>query len=356
MSQAPQQNNDWFRKNYEKFLLLAALLVLFFSCIHLIRKMNAQEGDLKTTQEQLNNGGDEVDLRDTTAFESRLQFARESAQQEIEAQDHLFRSLDRVSCVKCGKPIAYEALKCPWCLGEQPEIVNVDTLDTDGDGIPDKIEQEWGLDPRNPMDARGDLDGDGFSNIEEYLAETNPHEASSMPDPIVKLRVAGIKARPFYLRFNAVSEDNKGQQFQLNLRGADRTFFARKGDIVEGYQITAYDPNTPPKVGTITLVRVADKRPVRLVRNRPVTENELVVRFVFLIDRTAFPPRGLNDQIELRGKTYKVVDIKPNSVVIQEESTGKKISVPTITDEERNPSQAQPQPAAQPADVWGGGF
>ena len=80
----------------------------------------------------------------------------------------------RVSCVKCGKPIAYDADTCPFCLEPQPEIVDIKTLDTDGDGIPDSMELEWGLDPQNSADAEGDLDGDGFTNLEEFLAGTDP--------------------------------------------------------------------------------------------------------------------------------------------------------------------------------------
>jgi pectate lyase len=41
--------------------------------------------------------------------------------------------------------------------------------DTDRDGIPDKWERKHGLDPRNPEDRNGDLDGDGYTNLEEYL-------------------------------------------------------------------------------------------------------------------------------------------------------------------------------------------
>lgn len=42
-------------------------------------------------------------------------------------------------------------------------------LDTDRDGMPDAWERGQGLDPRNPDDRNGDRDGDGFTNLEEYL-------------------------------------------------------------------------------------------------------------------------------------------------------------------------------------------
>ena len=51
--------------------------------------------------------------------------------------------------------------------------------DSDGDGMPDEWESQYGLDPNNPDDANQDLDGDGISNLKEYLAGTNPKEKNS---------------------------------------------------------------------------------------------------------------------------------------------------------------------------------
>lgn len=41
--------------------------------------------------------------------------------------------------------------------------------DTDGDGMPDDWEAAMGLDPNNAEDAALDRDGDGYTNIEEYI-------------------------------------------------------------------------------------------------------------------------------------------------------------------------------------------
>jgi hypothetical protein len=40
--------------------------------------------------------------------------------------------------------------------------------DTDGDGMPDAWESANGTDPA-VADNNGDLDGDGYTNIEEYI-------------------------------------------------------------------------------------------------------------------------------------------------------------------------------------------
>ena len=46
--------------------------------------------------------------------------------------------------------------------------------DDDGDGMPDSFENANGFDPLDPLDASGDADGDGLSNVEEFEQESNP--------------------------------------------------------------------------------------------------------------------------------------------------------------------------------------
>ena len=43
--------------------------------------------------------------------------------------------------------------------------------DRDGDGMPDAWERRHGLDPRNGADGNADRDSDGYTNVEEWLAE-----------------------------------------------------------------------------------------------------------------------------------------------------------------------------------------
>ena len=45
----------------------------------------------------------------------------------------------------------------------------VPSTDSDHDGMADEWELKHGLDPENPADGKEDQDGDGYTNVEEYL-------------------------------------------------------------------------------------------------------------------------------------------------------------------------------------------
>jgi pectate lyase len=60
-------------------------------------------------------------------------------------------------------------------VGGWPELKqSAAPADADQDGMPDAWETQHGLDSQNAQDAALDRDGDGYTNIEEYLNGTNP--------------------------------------------------------------------------------------------------------------------------------------------------------------------------------------
>ena len=69
-------------------------------------------------------------------------------------------------------------------VGGWPELrSDVAPPDTDGDGMPDAWETHHGLDPDNFSDGPKDKDGDGYTNIEEYLNNTAPTVYVDYRDP-----------------------------------------------------------------------------------------------------------------------------------------------------------------------------
>lgn len=61
-------------------------------------------------------------------------------------------------------------------VGGYPEYRGEPYKDSDGDGMPDEWEDQHGLDRQNPEDTTGDLNGDGYTNIEAFLYRMDPRE------------------------------------------------------------------------------------------------------------------------------------------------------------------------------------
>jgi pectate lyase len=71
-----------------------------------------------------------------------------------------------------------------WPLGGYPVYGSaVPLADSDHDGMPDEWEIRYGLNPNDPSDAAKDKDGDGYTNLEEYINGTNPNEYIDYHNP-----------------------------------------------------------------------------------------------------------------------------------------------------------------------------
>jgi hypothetical protein len=59
-------------------------------------------------------------------------------------------------------------------VGGWPAYAGAPYQDTDGDGLPDTWESSHGLNPNDSADAAQDLNGDGYTNIEDFLNGLDP--------------------------------------------------------------------------------------------------------------------------------------------------------------------------------------
>ncbi len=68
-------------------------------------------------------------------------------------------------------------------VGGYPEYNGTPYLDSDGDGMPDWWEIKYGLNPDDSSDANGDINGDGYTNIEKFINGINPNTKIDWSNP-----------------------------------------------------------------------------------------------------------------------------------------------------------------------------
>lgn len=107
----------------------------------------------------------------------------------------------------------YNIVRPGGILSEHAFVSPID--DSDQDGMPDNWEDIYDLDPGNAADAPADPDGDTLTNLDEYLAGTDPL------DPLSYLKVRLVSVSPqlsqAILHFSAVSNRTYSIEYRSTL-------------------------------------------------------------------------------------------------------------------------------------------
>jgi hypothetical protein len=326
---ARRPGGNWLRQNYDKLLLVIMLVALLLSTILLVLWTGRNRAALaQSSPDEYAGPKKQAVPTDKSEFDQKLEVLSNPFQVPPDHERMAVGEL-RVSCVTSGKPIPFEALTCPFEGSQQPPL-NEGEQDSDGDGIPDKDEKLMSLNPADPNDARADPDLDGFSTLEEFKAQTVFTNSASHPTLVAKLRFLRSIVDPFRLRFMTITKVPGGDRFALNVKSLDRTYFAKMGETVEGFVVSALETNGPLPV----LVLTQGEKTIRLVQGRVHSEDTFSAQLVFLRDATTYKVR-IGESVKLPDKSYKVVDIKRDRVVVRDEETGAEIPVLPLSEEER---------------------
>ena len=136
---------------------------------------------------------------------------------------------------------------------EAARLVNVNLLnvqDTDGDGLPDSWEEQYTFDPNDSSGvngASGDPDNDRFTNIQEYLAGTNPRDFQSL------LRIVSLANGARRLSWQSVP----GKRYQVYATPDPTIAFEPLSGGINAFETTThYTNNAPLQVHEFFKVRV----------------------------------------------------------------------------------------------------
>lgn len=337
--------NAWVKVAFDKIILFVALFGLLLSLILLIlmvvRERKKME-DLGQKQEQSGNLSRAARLLDMTFMDESIEALR-SPEQIPAWSNRLMVAELRVKCVKCPRPIPVDADVCPFrnCGAQQPAVLNAGEKDSDLDGLPDEWELKNGLNP-NADDALQDADADGFTNLEEHQAGSNPRDADAHPSFAEKLRVIKIGRTPMPLSFQGVQRlSTNDVRFLLKNRRTGLDTYNKLGDTVDGYKLVGFEPKKiKVKKGTfevdedISVLTVGkDNKTIPLTINRE-NQGEIGASLIFLVDQTKMVVKP-GDVIKLKNSSYKIIDIKKAAVILSDINTGMEMPVQPFSEADK---------------------
>ncbi len=219
-------------------------------------------------------------------------------------------------------------------------------------GIPNKWIQQYRLDYSDAKLPERDPDQDGFTNLEEFLAKTNPCDPASRPPAWTKFRLSSNKLEQLRFIFNAVT-DNEGntiKEVQINtVSGGDssatsgRTMFYKIGDPVTIAERNAAgrQVNTPTPFKVLRAEMRGNGEPSVVLQN--VADGKEIVLDLGKVKNSPYALATLKDtrsgqEFQLRtgdefempdgGGRYKLIDVSEEKAQIKNLRTDEICAVP----------------------------
>ena len=273
---------DFIKKHYEKVILLG-LFVIFIGLMFLVQSVISSTREVKDKDLALparrpdyvnEDAGDKkfdtAERWEASHFDWQRKAHREK--DELPVSDFV-KSFSMAECPHCGSedesgkytmliPVFHfnstdkELGKCPECQNQLQPPLNIDVVDyeykfyaadedkrlktaeeekkrqetenqrqedekdRDDDGLPNEVEERFGMDPNDRYDVRYDIDGDGFSNIFELENKTMPNDPKDHPPMWWRLQLKDIRQIELPVKFMALNDnanqDKNTWQLQFN--------------------------------------------------------------------------------------------------------------------------------------------
>ena len=184
-----------------------------------------------------------------------------------------------------------------------------------------------------------DPDADHFTNLDEFLANTDPRDKASVPPYYTKLRLGRFISKPFRLIFT--SSPDGGQTFAINTKDkGGRTQFLEMGAMIEGtpYKLLSYKPLKVMKddievdTSELTIENTETGQKIVLVANKEANDPTSFAEFNYLYDGSKFTVKK-DDEFTLAPETsrkYKLIDISEREAVIKDLQSGEQQKISPV--------------------------
>ena len=322
---------DQLKAHYEKFLLIAGGVLLAGAALYLAGEHGSLAERFTTPDIVRRGAAFEHDKRIAQLKADRAMMDKQQAWDE--APGSLFVSREYI----------------------QQDGRLIDIMQGDAEifpGIPNKWLKQHNLDYSDRKLPERDPDGDGYTNLEEFLAQTNPKDPASHPAAWTKVRLAAIKQEQLRIKFQTVtdSEGDDIKEVQINTISPGDTS-ARKGvtkfyKIGESIKISergasggTVETETPFKFvraqmrgangePEIVLQNTADGREIRLEREKVKDSPYALVTLKDTRTGQEFQLRS-GDDFELpEAGRYKLIDVTEEKAQIKDLRTEEICAIP----------------------------
>ncbi len=297
---------DWLKNNYERAILIAVAIILL-ACSGLVISNSIAFPDLFT-------GRNSPKPADNTI------------------KPYPTESLTEANAVVKG-PASWKGhdgslfVSRPYVLRDD---VLIDPLEGNQDLHP-PIKNSWLIKydlPYWESDIKDqDPDADRFSNLEEYVAGTDPRDKNSIPPYYTKLRLQKFISKPFRLIFTGTPDD--GVTFTINTKDLkSRTQFLEKGQMIKDtkYKVVGYEKKTVTEneiekdISELTIENTETNQKMVLVFNKEANDPTSFGEFLNLYDNSVFTVKkedefSMNPQPDYK---YKLIDITEKEALIKD--------------------------------------